>query len=115
MHVLLADINTVGEAEATLLDLTQSGGDLTFQLNNVGVNTMNYRFDASPDNVQWTALGLAGSLFYSTLMSGQSRTITLPAATQRVRLVGNASGGAILDFSITRFVNRPNGGTILNF
>ena len=60
----------------------------------------------------WSDLGAVGSDYYSTLMPGEVKSFKVTSNYPQVQLVGNASGGAFLDFSIDRYWNRASGGAV---
>ena len=120
MNILVSDINVVGETESTQFELLNQGttNALLF-LSNVGSNTINYRFQEFVSATQtWTNLvPNVDDDLYGTLIAGQTRSVKLEASNPQIRLVGNASGGSSLWFSVNRFSVRGNGGRlpILNF
>ena len=112
MNTFVTDLQAVAETEAVLFEMIQQGPvDANLTIKNDGTNTMNYRVQEH-NGIAWSDLGASGSLYYNTLMSGQVRNLQVVSAYPRVRMVGNASGGAILNFSVVRYVNRTSGGTI---
>lgn len=113
MHLQLQDLQSVGESSATLFSLLQQGAVAALvTLRNAGTaNTMNYRFQEF-NGTAWVDIGASGSDTYNTLTAGQVRMIKLVSAQAQVRLVGNASGGTTLDFSILRYFARPDGGAV---
>ena len=80
-------------------------------IKNSGVNTMNYRLQEY-NGTAWTDLGTAGSDFYNTLMANEVRSFKVTSTYPQVQMVANASGGAFLDFSVTRYWNRAAGGAL---
>ena len=111
MQIFVQDTNIVAETEAQLVEFLQQGpiAQLMF-LSNDGVNTMNYRFEYY-SGTAWVAMGAVGSDYYNTLISGQSRAISVSSAYPRIRIMGNASGGAILNFTVSRQFTRSSGGS----
>lgn len=113
MNAIFEDLNVVGEVEGTLFELIAGApSDTTFILRNVGSNTMNYRFQYW-DGGAWQNAGADGSELFSTINADGVKTVKLTSNYQRIRLLGNASGGASLLFHIARHVNRAAGGQIL--
>lgn len=108
MTILLTDNQVVGETLATLFTL-KGQTDFTIILKNSGVNTMNYRIQEF-DGTDWVDLGASGTDFYNTLMADQVRHVKVVASYPHVKIVGNASGGAFLEFSLMTEVNREDGG-----
>lgn len=112
MIIQLSDGQVVGETSSTLFTMLQEGAvDALVIIKNSGVNTMNYRFQEY-NGTAWVDLGDSGSDFYNTLSASEVRSFALSSSYPKVQMIGNASGGAFLDFSITRYFNRSSGGAI---
>ncbi len=111
MIIHVNDTETVPEVEGTLFGMVQQSVNSLVTLKNTGSNTMNYRFQEY-NGATWVDIGVSGSDTYNTIASLAVVTLELTSALQQVRLVGNASGGAFLEFSITWHVTRPSGGNI---
>ena len=112
MVTTVSDSQVVGETEAQLFQLLQSGPtDTQIIIKNTGENTMNYRFQEY-NGTAWVDLGASGSVFYTTLTVDQVRLVTVDSDYPQVRLLGNASGGAFLEFNVTRYFNRASGGSL---
>ena len=109
MTVFWTDNQVVGETAATLLTVK---GVTEFQiiLKNSGVNTMNYRFQQYVSGA-CEDLGESGSDYYNTLSADQVRQIHVEAESSQIQIVGNASGGAFLEFSASTEVDRPSNGS----
>lgn len=80
-------------------------------IKNSGVNTMNYRFQEY-NGTTWVDLGASGSDFYNTLSPSEVRSFKVSSNYPQVQMIGNASGGAFIDFSVTRYWNRAAGGSL---
>lgn len=113
MHIVTQDLQTVGETSATLFSLLQQGAvSALVTLRNAGTtNTMNYRFQEF-NGTTWADIGASGSDTYNTLTAGQVRSFKLTSTYPQVKLIGNASGGTTLDFSVMRYFARADGGAI---
>lgn len=111
MNVFVQDHQTVGEVESTLFSMVQASTEALIVLQNTGANTTNYRFQEFASGV-WTDMGTLGGDLYSTLSPDEVKHIKLTSSESKVRLVGNASGGSILDFSVTRVLDRGDGGAL---
>lgn len=112
MMTFVTDGQVVGESVSTLFSMLQQGPiEASVFIKNSGLNTLNYRFQYW-DGSAWVDMGTSGSDFYNTLMAGEVRALELSTEYPRVQLIGNASGGAFLDFSITRYYNRTSGGSL---
>jgi hypothetical protein len=112
MITIITESNVVGEIDATVFSLIQSGPVLAaIVIKNVGSNIMNYRFQ-SFDGVNWNDMDQPGTLLNNTLAINQVVSQVVTAAVSQVRLVGNASGGTILDFDVTRYFARADGGAL---
>lgn len=112
MITQVTDSQVVGETQSTLFSILQSGPvQALVILKNSGVNTMNYVFQEFNGSV-WTDLGTAGSVYNNTLQANQVVTLLVSSSYPQVQLNGNASGGAFLEFSVTRYYNRASGGAL---
>jgi hypothetical protein len=109
MTVSFSDNQIVAEVLATLLTV-KGVTEFCIILKNSGVNTMNYRFQEF-NGSSWVDLGASGSDFYNTLSADQVRTIKVDSNYPQVQVVGNASGGAYLEFSAMCEINRASGGS----
>lgn len=112
MVVHITDSQVVGEAVGTLFTIIQPAPiDAAIVLKNSGVNTMNYRFQEW-NGVSWVDLGASGSDYYNTLSPNETKLIEVESSNPKVQMIGNASGGAFLEFAITRYFNRDSGGAV---
>lgn len=102
----------MGETQATLLSIFQASPvEALVVMKNSGVNTMNYRWQYYNGSA-WTDMGSSGSDYYNTLSPNEVITLQVASDYPQVQLVGNASGGAFLEFAITRYYNRASGGAV---
>lgn len=112
MIILVTDSQLVSEVQATLWSTLQTGPVYAMTiLKNSGVNTMNYRFQEF-NGTAWVDLGASGSDFYNTLSPNEVKYVKLSSSYPQIQMVGNASGGSFLEFSVTRYANRTSGGPI---
>ncbi len=112
MLTIAIDSQIVSEVESTLFSLIQSGPtDAQIFLKNSGVNTMNYRL-AYYSGTAWVDLGTAGSDYYNTLSPNEVKLVSVSSAYPKIQMVGNASGGAYLEFSVSRYYNRASGSAV---
>lgn len=112
MVIHVTDSQIVGETQSTLWSTLQQGPiNMLVIIKNSGVNTMNYRFQEFNGSA-WVDLGTSGSDYYNTLSVNEVKTIKVTSTYPQVQMVGNASGGAFLEFSVTRYFNRASGGSI---
>jgi len=112
MYIQVTDSQVVSEVVSTLWSTIQQGPvNAMVIIKNSGVNTMNYRFQEFNGSA-WVDLGASGSDFYNTLSANEVRGFEVTSAYPQVQMVGNASGGAFLEFSVTRYANRASGGMI---
>jgi hypothetical protein len=112
MIINITDSQIVGETLSTLFSMFQTGPvNAMVILKNSGVNTMNYDFQEF-NGTAWVDLGAAGTVFNTTLQPNEVALIQVTSNFPQVQLVGNASGGAFLEFALTRYFNRANGGPI---
>ena len=108
----MTDSQVVGETQSTLFTIIQGAPiDASLVLKNSGVNTMNYRFQEW-NGMTWTDLGPQGSDWYNTLSPNETKLIEVESSNPKVQMVGNASGGAFLEFALTRYFNRDSGGAV---
>jgi hypothetical protein len=91
--------------------LQQGPVDALVRLRNSGANTLNYRFQQMIDGA-WTDMGELGDDTYDTLTAAEVKSIKLESDSSQVRLRAYASGGAEIEFSIERYFNRTDGGTV---
>jgi hypothetical protein len=112
MNVIITESNVVGEVEATIFSMLQGGPiSAAIVIKNVGSNIMNYRFQAY-NGTTWADLAQPGTPLNNTLAINQVVSQIVVSTFSQVRLVGNASGGTILDFDVTRFFARADGGAL---
>jgi hypothetical protein len=112
MVVHVTDSQVVGESVATLFQIIQAAPiDATIILKNSGVNTMNYRFQEWNGST-WVDMGASGSDLYNTLSPSETKSVEVDSSNSKVQMIGNASGGAFLEFAVTRYFNRDSGGAI---
>jgi hypothetical protein len=112
MTILTSDSQAVGETVGTLFSVLQQGPiALLTVIKNVAINTMNYRFQEW-NGTAWVDLGASGSDFYNTLSQNEVKSIKVTSNFPQVRMIGNASGGAELQFDILRYVDRASGGPV---
>lgn len=112
MTINCVDTQVVGETSSTLFSTIQQGPvSMLVIIKNTGVNTMNYRFQEYNGSA-WVDLGASGSDYYNTLAEDEVKSIKVSSSYPQVRCVGNASGGASLDFDVLRYVERASGGAL---
>jgi len=108
----VTDGQVVGETVATLFSTIQQGPvSMLVVFKNSGVNTMNYRLQEF-NGTAFVDMGTAGTDYYNTLSPNEVKSFKVTSSYAQVQLVGNASGGAFLEFSVTRYTNRSSGGSI---
>lgn len=112
MTIYAEDNQVVGETLSTLFSLFQTGPvDALVIMKNSGVNTMNYTFQEF-NGTSWVDLGAAGTDLNNTLQANEVVMLQVSSNYPKVQLVGNASGGAFLEFSVSRYYNRSSGGSL---
>ena len=112
MHVIVQDRQLVGETEGTLFTLLQQGSvNALVTISNTGLNTLNYRFQEF-DGSSWVDMDVEDTDLYNTLTAGQVRSFEIDSNYSQVKMVGDASGGAELDFAIQRYHTRSSGGPV---
>jgi len=112
MTILVSDTQVVGETVSTLWSVLQQGPvAMTLIIKNSGVNVISYRFQEW-NGTAWADLGANGTDYYNTLIQNQVRSFKVESNYPQVRMVGNASGGAFLEFSVLRYADRSSGGSV---
>ena len=111
MNVYVQDHQVVGESVGTLFTLVQASPEALVTLQNTGTNTINYRFQEW-DGSAWVDMDVEGTDLYNTLTANQKRLLKLSSTSNKVQLVGNASGSSTLDFTVTRLFDRSSGGAL---
>jgi len=112
MHINVTDIQSVSESESVIFTMLAQGiSDTVFILTNSGSNTINYRFQSNAGN-NWVDVGGSGTSSYNTLVTDQTRTVTISTQNPQVRLLASASGGSVIQFSMSRPHQRASGGPI---
>ena len=112
MIIHTTDSQLVGETVSTLFSMIQQGPvNCAIVVKNSGVNTMNYRFQTF-NGTSWVDMGASGSDLYNTLSVNEVKLVEVDSSYPQVQMVGNASGGAFVEFAITRYVNRASGGAV---
>jgi hypothetical protein len=106
-----SDSQIVGESQSTLWNVDYGPIEMLVTIKNSGVNTMNYRWQEF-NGTAWVDLGASGSDLYNTLSPNEVKSVKVTSTYPRVQMVGNASGGAFLEFAVQRYSNRPSGGAI---
>jgi hypothetical protein len=112
MNIVVSDKQTVGETSSTLFSVLNQGPvAMLVIIKNIGVNTMNYRFQEW-NGTTWADLGASGTDFYNTLAADEVKSFKVTSSYPQVRMVGNASGGSVLDFDVMRYSERQSGGSL---
>ena len=112
MFIFIQDRQDIGETEATVVDILNSGPvTAQVELTNDGINSLNYRFQEYVGGV-WADMDDSGTDLYNTLVAGDSLSVNIESSYGRVRIVGNASGGTVADFTISRTYSRSSGGSL---
>lgn len=111
MIATISDTQAVTASDLTLFGWVLSAETVLVTVTNTGANTITYHFQAY-DGSAWTDVGDLGTDYHNTLVAGQQRQLTIAAGNTQVRLVGLAAGGSTLDFVVSAFVERRNGGSL---
>ncbi len=119
MQIAITDNQQIGEVDAQAFQLFMQGPvSANVTLNNGGVNPVNYRFQeyVVPGGT-WHDLDALGTDLNNTLAAGGTVATAVVSAYNQVRLMANASGGALLTFGTMQRVDRTSGGQlpIINF
>jgi len=118
MFTYIDDTNAVSETDSVITTLVQASPvSASVTLVNSGVNTLNYHFQALVGQQSgasvWTDLESPGNPTNNSLAAGAvSQPLTISSTWSQVRLMASASGGATLQFNVTRYFNRPDGANI---
>ncbi len=112
MQTFVSDLQDIGETTLPLFSMLQSGPTRALvTLANRGANTANYVFQQLSSGT-WTDMDTLGTDLNNTLSPAQVKSFAVNSAYPQVRMVGNASGGTTLDFSVARWYDRPSGGQL---
>lgn len=112
MIIHATDSQVVGETQGVLFTIIQPAPiDCSLVVKNSGTNTMNYDFQEWNGSA-WVDMGAMGTDFNNTLSPNEVKVIELSSSNSKIQLLGNASGGAFLDFALTTYFNRANGGAL---
>jgi len=112
MIAQIQDGQVVGETSSVLFSMIQQGPvNATLIMKNSGVNTLNYDFQAY-NGTAWVDLDVPGTNYQNTLSANEVKVFVLTSTYPQVQLLGYASGGAFLEFSVGRYVNRTSGGAL---
>jgi hypothetical protein len=115
MNVTVSDTQIVGETESTLFSTIQPAPvAFSIMLKNAGSNAITYRFQQF-DGTSWVDINPAvgASNYYNTLAVGQAPKLFVAESNYpQVRVVGNATGGSVLEFALMRHYTRTSGGAI---
>jgi hypothetical protein len=108
----VSDSQVVAETQGVLFTIIQPA-PISVQLiiKNSGQNTMNYDFQEW-NGTAWSDLGAVGTVLNTTLTPNQVTAITLTSSNSKIQMLGYASGGAFLEFSLKSYFNRQSGGAI---
>lgn len=110
MNTFVQDTQTVPEVSSQLVEFLQAGSTpILLSLRNDGTNTMNYVVQEY-NGTAWVDMGSLGTIFNNTLTAGQQVNLLVLSAFPKQRVTGYASGGALLNFTATRFFPRADGG-----
>lgn len=108
MDTLISDTNTVGEVDAVMFSMIQGGSvSAMVSLSNIGSNTITYHWQEF-NGTAWAEQALVPN----TLTPSQVTPAVVTSLYPQVRLMACASGGALLDFVVTRVVTRVPGGEL---
>ena len=112
MHVDYSETQVVGETLAKLWGfIGASPISLLVLMKNSGMNTMNYNIQEWTGSA-WMDLGAVGTPFNNTLSPNQVLQLIVVSNNSRIQVLGNASGGAFLEFSVKTYFNRQSGGDL---
>ncbi len=114
MLTVCQDRQVVEETTGTLFELIPGTGEILITFKNDGSNPITYVFQELIAST-WTDMEDQGELLNDILPatgSDKLRTAKLEATGSKIRLRGSASGGSVLDFSVTRHFDRTSGGAL---
>ena len=112
MQINVTDSQTVGETSAVITTLVQPASTPTAVfLTNAGTNALTYRYQEF-DGETWNDLDVPGTPANGALIAGGSATVLIKSTSTQVRLVGNASGGTVVQFSVSRLATRAPGAAL---
>lgn len=112
MNIFVTDNQDLGDTDATVFEMIQQGPiNALVTLKNLGASTANYRFQQSYAGT-WSDISALGTDMNNTLVAGQARSIQVTSNYPQVRLRGNASGGATIEFGVLRYYARASGAAL---
>jgi hypothetical protein len=112
MIATTVDTQYVSETLSVLWNSLQQGPvSMLCIIKNSGANTMNYSIQECNGGT-WQDMGTSGSDLQTTLQANEVKSLAVNSNYSQVRMVGNASGGALLEFTVVRYFNRASGGAI---
>lgn len=116
MNVVVTDFQVVGELDSSQFDFTNQGNvSASVILLNAGANAINYHFQQLVSGI-WQDLDQAGTPTNNVIpkVSGETSTVSLvlEVANKSVRLMANASGASVLQFTVVRQATRTSGGNL---
>ena len=112
MHVFIQDTNGVTSTQAEMWRVWQSS-PINFYavLKNAGANNIDYQFQESSDGTTWSSItGANGTL--TTSAGSQLASFKISSSLATVRLVASSTTTSTLDFAVTRYATRADGGAL---
>lgn len=125
-HLILRHVNTVVNdtqsvpetgsisGMAVLFSMIQQGAVSALAIiRNAGANQITYVFQQF-NGTDWVDMASSPNDLNNVLASGSTgiKSIAISSAYPQVRCIGVASGGSTLEFTVVRYFNRTDGGSI---
>ena len=112
MQITKSDLQSIAEVQSVAFSMFLPGlAPAYVTMTNEGVNTINYDFQQN-NGTAFVDMGLPGSPTYNTIMPGQTVNVVIAPSYPQVQLLANASGGALLFFTVNVNTVRTSGGPI---
>lgn len=119
---VVSDINTVAESgsisgKSLMFEMLQAPTtQVQISIINRGANAIVYIFQQyNTGSAAWEDLGVSGTVYNTTLVAESPSNVSLfaiDADYPKVRMIASASGASTLEFSIMRYFNRGDAGSI---
>ena len=120
MDIFITDRQQVAETgsiagKSVLFEMFQQGPIAAYVTwENQGVNPVSYKFQQL-NGATWEDLDVEGTTLNGIMPasgSNSKRSAIVTSAYAKIRLLGSASGGSVLSFTVTRKADRADGGPL---
>ena len=113
MQIVCVDLQAVTCTDSSLFSLIGQGTTMaTLLLTNVGANTLTYHFQQNISGTWTDLVASPDGYFTGTIIPNQTVAIQINVSNPQIQLMGLASGGTTLWFSVDRFFTRASNGPL---